>query len=206
MHFQQATELSDRRALEASRGAIEPITSLVFIDARVNDLERLRQGVQPGAEIQILDANQDAIVQITQALQGRQNVASLHLVSHGQAGAIQLGRDWLTASTLQDNAAQIQQWREALTTEADILIYGCRVAAGEAGQTFLDRFSQLTDADVAASIDLTGSSDLGGDWILEAATGEITSALAFEAAAIDRYSGILPSSNVVISQIYGGGG
>ncbi|MBD2089976.1 DUF4347 domain-containing protein [Microcoleus sp. FACHB-1515] len=207
MRFQQATNLSDRQtAPESTSDPIEPIASLMFIDSRISDYQSLLQAVQPQTEIHILDPHQDAIAQITQALQGRQNISSLHLVSHGKAGAIQLGRDWLTESTLQDHAAQLQQWSQLLTADADILIYGCHVAEGELGQAFVDRFSQLTGLDIAASTNLTGSSDLGGDWILEAATGEITSALAFESAAIDRYSGILPSSNVVISQIYGGGG
>jgi hypothetical protein len=34
--------------------------------------------------------------------------------------------------------------------EADILLYGCNVAAGKSGQAFVNTFSNLTGADVAA--------------------------------------------------------
>ena len=71
--------------------------------------------------------------------------------------------------------------------DADILIYGCDVAAGSTGRAFIDLLAQLTEADVAASTDTTGASFLGGDWTLEAQTGSI------EAAAIDAplYAGVL---------------
>lgn len=67
----------------------------------------------------------------------------------------------------------LQQWRSALTENADILLYDCDVAAGETGMTFIERLSLLVGADVAASTDKTGNTALGGDWELEKSTGSI---------------------------------
>ena len=61
----------------------------------------------------------------------------------------------------------------ALTDSGDILLYGCNVAAGDAGQSFIEALAQYTRADIAASTDLTGASSLRGDWVLEASTNPI---------------------------------
>ena len=87
----------------------------------------------------------------------------------------------------------MQSWSQALTDDADILLYGCDVASGELGQAFVQMLGQLTGADVAASDDLTGSSALGGDWTLEFSTGSIESGLAFGQSVRDAYTSILPT-------------
>ena len=60
-----------------------------------------------------------------------------------------------------------------LSAEADILVYGCDFGAGDAGARASAMLAALTGADVASSDDLTGAADLGGDWELEQAQGEI---------------------------------
>jgi hypothetical protein len=67
-------------------------SSLIFLDPGVKDYQHLLAGVQPGTEVHWLHSAQDAIVQITQTLLGRTGLTSLHLVSHGQAGALGLGQ------------------------------------------------------------------------------------------------------------------
>ena len=60
-----------------------------------------------------------------------------------------------------------------MTEGGDILLYGCFVAADGAGQAF-NRYRRRRDrADIAASIDPTGADEIGGDWVLEHATGPI---------------------------------
>ncbi|MBW4539539.1 MAG: DUF4347 domain-containing protein [Myxacorys chilensis ATA2-1-KO14] len=188
------------------QSAASGTTSLLFIDTGVNDYQSLLAGVQPNTEVRVLDSNQDAIAQITQTLMGRSNISSLHIVSHAEAGSLQLGSDWVDLQDLDRDSTQIRSWASALTEDADILLYGCNVAAGKIGQTFVQQLAKLTSADVAASTDITGNAALGGNWSLEATTGEIEAPLAFQAAVLNSYLGILPSSSVVISQVYGAGG
>jgi hypothetical protein len=167
-------------------------TSVVFIDATVKDYQQLVAGVQAGAEVHVLNPAQDAIAQITQTLLGRSGISSVHLVSHGEAGEVQLGNTLLTGSTLGSYAAQFKSWSQALTDDADILLYGCDVAQGDQGRAFIQQFSQLTGADIAASNNLTGSSDAGGDWTLEVNTGKIAASIAFQSDTLAAYHGILP--------------
>ncbi|MGG6266473.1 Calx-beta domain-containing protein [Leptolyngbya sp. AN03gr2] len=167
-------------------------SSLVVIDPTVPNYQELIAGLQPDSQVLILDPVQDAIAQITQTLLGQSGISSLHLVSHGKSGGIQLGGTWLDRTNLDRYQSELQLWAKSLTDEADILIYGCEVAQGEAGQAFIRQFAQLTGADIAASDDLTGNTKLNGDWILEANTGEIASAIAFNAETRTQYAGILP--------------
>jgi hypothetical protein len=75
-----------------------------------------------------------------------------------------------------ERGAEIAAWGTALGRDADILIYGCDVGAGATGHDFVTSLASLTGADVAASDDLTGSSDLGGDWVLETRAGLVETA------------------------------
>ncbi|WP_341735124.1 DUF4347 domain-containing protein, partial [Microcoleus sp. EPA2] len=105
------------------------VLSAVFIDAAVTDYQTLLDGVKLGVEAIILDSDRDGIEQITEVLANRTNIDSIHLVSHGEPGSLQLGKTRLSIDNLEAYSQQLQQWRRALTVDADILIYGCNVAA-----------------------------------------------------------------------------
>jgi hypothetical protein len=165
--------------------------SLLFVDGAVADYQQLVAGVSPGTEVYVLDSTQDAVTQITNTLLGRSNVSSLHIVSHGEAGGLKFGNGVLNLTDLPQYAAQMQSWSQALTNDADILLYGCNVAQGELGEAFVSILSQLTGADVAASNNLTGNSALGGDWDLEVTRGNIESSFALQQTAVEGYESTL---------------
>jgi len=158
--------------------------SLLFIDRSVRDYQTLIDAANPDIELHLLNANQDAIAQITQVLSGRSNIASLHIVSHGEVGQVEFGNSVLNASTISTYSAQLQSWSTALTQNADILLYGCDIAQGETGQALVQMLSQLTRADVAASTDVTGKA---GNWTLEFHQGAIAATLPFNANALSAY-------------------
>ncbi|MFM6592105.1 MAG: DUF4347 domain-containing protein, partial [Dolichospermum sp.] len=56
---------------------------------------------------------------------------------------------------------QLQQWPQ------NILLYGCNVAAGDAGAEFIHKLHQITNATISASTTKTGNAALGGNWQLE---------------------------------------
>jgi hypothetical protein len=154
--------------------------------------QTLLSSAVPGTEVHILNPVQNAVDQITEVLAERQGIESIHIVSHGAIGSIAFSGEQLTLSNLESYANQLRSWSSALTDDADILLYGCNVAQGDLGQEFLHLLSQLTSADVAASDDLTGSANLGGNWILESATGEIESPIVFQLNSLAAYKFILP--------------
>jgi Domain of unknown function (DUF4347)/Bacterial Ig domain len=179
-----STEVKDNAPLALAQSIAS--RSLLFIDSSVTGADTWMK--QPGAYL--LDPGRDAIAQISQVLAGLKDVASVQIVSHGRSGGLFLGQDWVDVAALQNRASEIRQWQSALTQDADILLFGCEVAAGSLGQDFVAVLAQLSGADVAASDDLTGNQALGGDWDLEVQTGAIESLALFQTEQSD-YEGIL---------------
>jgi len=157
---------------------------IVIVDSRVQDYEQLLAGLDPSAEVYILDPSRDGIEQVSEILADQEDVTSIHLVSHGDTGRVYLGTTALDASSLVGYADEFAQWDFSLARGADILLYGCRVGADDAGIGFIERLSELTGADVSASGDITGAS---GDWVLEIARGSVTSAPPFDPLALASY-------------------
>ena len=137
-----------------------------------------------------------AIDQITNALANQKDIEAIHILSHGSEGSLKLGDDVLNGNDLESFNTQLKQWGNALTENGDILLYGCDVAAGEIGNNFVKRLSELTGADVAASNDLTGNAAKGGDWDLEIVTGQIESAVPFNRQAMEDYDYTLANFDV----------
>ncbi len=179
--------------------------AIAFVDVTVPDFQSLIAGIAAGTEIVILDPNRDGIEQISEILGDRSSIQSLHIISHGSAGSVQLGSTRLSANNLQAYASALQQWGASFTENADILLYGCNVAADPSLPpsptlpllpSFIQQLSELTGADVAASDDLTGSAAKGGDWDLEAATGDIETPLAIDREVREAYDSVLPTIDV----------
>ncbi|MGL5063731.1 MAG: DUF4347 domain-containing protein [Microcoleus sp.] len=246
-------------------------SAIAFIDPQVTDYQSLIAGVKPGTEVVVLDGDKDAIEQITEILGDRKNIDSIHIISHGAPGSLQIGNGSFCAGNLSNYSGQLKQWRSAFAHGAEILIYGCNVAGvsrdrptvrqirqginslshsesrlkptgdnfnkqsnkqlnqqslsedfryetgvstpggrGESardneraielesdleldGFTFIQRIAQLTNTNVAASKNLTGSTVKGGDWELEVTTGEIKTSLIFEPEALAGYEYVLNS-------------
>ena len=127
----------------------------------------------------VLDPDRDGVAQVTETLRDYTDLDAVHFVSHGADGRLQLGDTWLGSDNLDDYQDAVQTWQQALADDADLLIYGCNLAETGAGQAFIDRLSALTAADVAASDDITGAAQRGGDWALEYRSGEVDTPLAF---------------------------
>lgn len=172
-------------------------TELVFVDASLPQLDilidDLRQQARLGRPIEfiLIESGDDGLSRITAELSLRQDVAAIHLLGHGDAGRMQLGTSTLDAQTLLLRAPDIAAWGGAFTDQADILLYGCDLAASDAGQALTRDLAQLTGADVAASDDLTGHLSLGGDWDLELSTGLINAHTALSHAAIAGWTAVL---------------
>lgn len=187
------------RVLTEASSLIGVRSSIVIVDPTVKDYQQLLAGLQPNTEVLVLDPVQDAIDQITQTLLQRSGVSSLHILSHGKAGTVQLGNTWLNLDTLDRYEAAFKTWSQAFTEDADILLYGCDIAKEPSGLGLLDRLSQLTGADFAASDDITGNAERGGDWTLEVNVGEIGAAISFNSSALAAYQHILPTDLISVA-------
>ena len=176
-----AAEIESQDLLQAL-STFMPVESrheVAFVDPTVPDYQSLIAGMGPNVQIVMLDGGQDGVEQMAAALSGRTGIDAIHIISHGAEGQLNLGTGSLThASMTGQYADELATIQRALSTQADILVYGCNFAQGDVGQDAATLLSQLTGADVAASTDATGAASLGGDWLLETQTGTIETQLA----------------------------
>ena len=146
---------------------------LVLIDANVENGEQLLSSIlqsknESALEIRFLDKNSDGVQQISDILSAsKTKYDAIHILSHGEAGNVLLGNSSLNSDSLSNYADQLASWSQAMTDDADLLFYGCNLAGSAQGETFVSQIGAITGADVAASDDLTGHDDLGGDWEFE---------------------------------------
>ena len=169
---------------------LENNSDLLIVDTNIDNYQSLISGIDH-AEIILLDSSRNGIEQITEILTNYSQVDSIQILSHGQAGTLQLGSANLNADNLDSYAEDLAAWSESLTVNGDILLFGCNVGTGSIGLDFIAELSQLTNADIAASNDLTGNSQLGGDWDLEVTTGDIEADLAIELDIRNIYDSVL---------------
>ncbi|HEY9642743.1 MAG TPA: DUF4347 domain-containing protein [Coleofasciculaceae cyanobacterium] len=169
-------------------------STLVLIDPAIEQYHQLVSGVLPNTEVIVLDPNQDGIEQITQMVSDRRQLASLHIVSHGRSGELQLGATRFSSETIARYAQHLRSWATSFQKQAEILLYACEVAVDGAGQSFVQQISRLTGMAVSASTTLTGSTALGGNWELNFRTDSISqrrSPLAFQPQVLQTYPAVL---------------
>ena len=202
--FRSLTDIGQPTVI--TTGAVAPIQrshEIAFVDTATPDYERLIATMRQSAaaqgrnlEIVLIESQSDGIRAITEALTGRGDLTAVHVVSHAADGTVQLGAARLDFVTLAAHASSIKGWGNALTENADILFYGCDLAATAKGKSLLDAVARLTGADVAASEDLTGSARRGGDWDLEFRSGTVDTDLLVSEEVADIWDGVLATFTV----------
>ena len=180
-------------------------TRLVAINAAVEGAGFLARGTAAGTTVAFLHAQRDGVAQLTEILQVHQPVQELHLISHGSPGRVQLGNGQLSLETLSRHAALLQQWPSFWADNAELVLYGCRVALDPQvpGQThpLIERLQALTSARVAATATPTGAAQYGGNcqyggnWEVETSTSHRRTDVALTGATQQAYAHILASSN-----------
>ena len=188
----------DAPAAESQDADAQEVTSIVFVDSSVEDFQQLVDDIDQsgGTQVVLIDSQSDGIDQISEYLSRHSGIESVHIVSHGTDGEVRLGNTLLNANTLDAYAGQIAAWSSSLTSSADILFYGCDLAASEDGQHLIEALSELTGADINASDDLTGHADLGGDWDLEYVVGHIETDVIFSVTVQQDWLGTLDAVTV----------
>ncbi|MFG0255556.1 MAG: DUF4347 domain-containing protein, partial [Rhodopirellula sp. JB053] len=165
---------------------------IAFVDSEVAASEQIDAWVRDGVELVIVDSSSDAVMQMDAVIQKRSAISAIHILSHGDSGRLMIGDQMIDAERLNSHAGTLRSWAERLTGDADILIYGCEVAAGSEGEGIVQMLARHTGADVAASSDVTGSNRLRGDWDLEVTTGAIEANLIASTQDLNRFATTLP--------------
>ena len=173
-------------------------SALVVVDTGVKGYEDLLTGLEPGTETLLIDADENGLQKLADYVDGRDDITSIHILSHGGQGEFSLGSVTLNSDNIDQHAELLSQIGAALTEQGDLLLYGCNVADGgdgdesndgkqRSGVEFVARIADITGADLAASTDLTGAAGQGGDWNLEYTIGQIDGAN----LALTSFNGLL---------------
>jgi Ca2+-binding RTX toxin-like protein len=172
--------------------------SIAFVDSGVEAREKLVSGILEGVEVVKLESERDGIAQITEVLAEYQGeVSTVHIVSHGSPGCLYLGNAQLNLDNFNKYTEQLQQWFTGIENNSpNLFIYGCKVAAEDAGEEFITKLHNITQANIAASRTLTGNAALGGDWELEVSLGEAEFVPAFASETLVAYAGVLDDKEI----------
>ena len=137
---------------------------IVFIDSGVDDYQTIVNAIDSSKSIYLIDANDNGFLKMQNILQDQSDIDAVHIIGHASAGQVVLGNSILNGDTINSFSSTLQSIGNSLTQEGDLLFYGCNLAQGEQGKLLLQQIGNITQADIAASDDITGQ---GGDWKLE---------------------------------------
>ena len=203
LDFVADTILPAPESVSASSGDVstDQKNQIVFVDESATDFEQLVSDLDSQAtfDVVLLTADRDGIAQISEALAGYSKIDAIHIVSHGTNGIVQLGATQLSNSNLPQFKLAISGWRNSLSDSADVLFYGCDLAATDSGRNLMDQIAFTCDCDVAASEDLTGHAALGGDWELEYNVGHVETATAFSTELQAAWYSVLDTTSNLIA-------
>ncbi|MEX0872091.1 MAG: DUF4347 domain-containing protein [Aquisalimonadaceae bacterium] len=166
-------------------------TDLVILDSGAPEPELLIEGLGEHHAVLRIGRGDDPFEAIAEALSRLQSVSSIHLVSHGSAGGVTLGNQWVDAAEVRARSAILAAIGSRLGPDGNVSLYGCDVAANAQGRAFVDLFAEVTGASVAASSSPVGHASLGGNWELDYLAGTVEPVLPFSAASRSAYRHVL---------------
>ena len=144
---------------------------LVIMDPKVFYHERILDKLPKDTRVIFLNGDTTGMDQITKILAREKDIQVLRIFSHGSPGQMVLNGEVIDSRTLAEYRRSLNTWADALTDDADIILYGCNIADTEKGRGFVNELARLTGADVAASTNFTGGPE--NEWTLEYATGPV---------------------------------
>lgn len=180
-------------------------SDIVFIDKNIEDYGTILKGVADDTAFFTLDPNLDGIKQISNILANKADLTSIHIISHGSEGQISLGNAVISTETMSEYHQELEIIGQSLSEAGDILLYGCSVSGGPKGKIFIENLSQYTSADIAASTDMTGHAEAGGNWTLEHHAGIIESTPVISLEARSAWAGTLDTYTVTNTNDAGAG-
>ena len=185
-------------AVESEKHAGHVRREVAFVDAGIEDYRSLLAGFAPATQVFVLDPAEALETQLATWLERVGPVDTIHFLSHGAPGAVRFGVGEVGLRELRERAASWKEIGRSLRPGADVLLYGCRIGAGPAGQQFVETLAELIGADVAASSNLTGAASAGGDWRLEVTHGAIDPSHAFDGATTPFDSVLGPAPGTIV--------
>nr|WP_321463695.1 DUF4347 domain-containing protein [uncultured Cohaesibacter sp.] len=184
-------------AKDASQGMPR---SVVFVQDNIAQYHRLTESLGRDVDVVLLDSHSDGLRQMATWAARHVGYQAAYIISHGSDGVVDMGSVKLSGQNVGRYARELATIGRSLQPGGDLVLYGCDVAASAKGQMFLSNLSILTGADIAASTDLTGSAEQGGDWTLEWTKGQVEAKSILDGTT--AFEGVLDITQIDISSYF----
>lgn len=191
--YPQASVITEAEQLSVVQGS--ETRELIIVDTSVRDKHLIMKQARPGIEVVEIKATEESgLAALTQALKAYNELDAVHIVAHAEAGVLYIGGHKIDQQQLTEEVSAFSSINSAIREGGDFMLYGCDLAKGSDGEAFLDILQENTHVDIAASDDLTGNKNKGGDWDLEIRKGSIETALLSESIALKDFRSVLQAS------------
>ncbi|GAB6038496.1 hypothetical protein JCM15519_30550 [Fundidesulfovibrio butyratiphilus] len=174
---------------------------VLVVASDVADAQGLADDVNADTVCVVYDASTatttDVLDMVSQALDGTK-AQSIAFATNGLgAGQMELTKDLTISLDTLDSDQNLQDFWQSIGSmvESDgrIDILACDAGAGTEGAAMASAIRDLSGVDVAASVNTTGDTDLGGDWTLETRNVDVAT-LYFDTTKLNTYTGTLDSA------------
>jgi len=99
-----------------------PIADLLFIDPQVEDSETLLAGIEPSIDVVRLKPGSEPLKQIALAVSARDNIGTVHILSHGEPGGLLLAGHKIDETSLSKNPSAVMAIKSALGESAKLAL------------------------------------------------------------------------------------
>jgi hypothetical protein len=110
---------------------------VVIVDPTLPSLALLLEQLHLSSKVVYMDPAANPLAFILSAVEAHAPVSSLHVISEGKSGQLMLAGASVTTMMLEDHWEVLSSWKDQFTPHADVLLYGCEIAKGEAGVEFV---------------------------------------------------------------------
>ncbi|WP_394209152.1 Ig-like domain-containing protein [Enterovibrio calviensis] len=163
--------------------------SLIVVDANISAPESLFEAVPENTHFIQLNAT-DTLEMVGAKLSKYKNIHTLSLYSHGRSGEVKLAGETISTQSVEEYLTFTKMLTHTLSSDGELRLYGCEIAKASKGKSFVDGLASSIERSVAASDDLTGSGQRGGDWDLEYIVGN-SSKLLIDSLHSEQYAYLL---------------
>ena len=151
-----------------------PVNELFLIDTSIDNYQGLifdiRSSQNKDIQIIAINPSDTPLSKISSEIKKYQGLGEIHLISHGNSGAVLFGNKTIDQDYVSQHTKQLSSWSNSLKEDGKILLYGCDISKGEKGKRFINTLAGLTGADIHASNNKSGMQKQGQDWLLEDST------------------------------------
>ncbi len=199
------TSDSDNSDATDSANAIgDPTLRAILINDEIESYENLAGSVAENVLVYVYDGDSNSLEQILDGFKetaGNKTFDSIALATHSQgAGSFVVGSgehvDLASFLSSSGQQAFITALGDMINDDGHLDMLSCNLSGNEKGDVLLAAMEQAAGVEIAASDDLTGNADQGGDWILE--DGNIdAAALYFNAVALENFDSTLVAETKV---------